>query len=92
MDQLDGNFNGNFRGQWLVLEEAQEEKKEDGDDEEDIEGKRRNKDNMQDTLAGGGGWHDGKKKPWSLLPLVSFPCSSCFKVLSTKKKLKGWCT
>ena len=27
--------------------------------------------------------------PWSLLPLVSFPCSSCFKVLFNKKKLKN---
>ena len=27
--------------------------------------------------------------PWSLLPLVSFPCSFCFKVLSNKKKLNN---
>ena len=29
------------------------------------------------------------KFPSSLLPLVSFTCSSCFKVLFTKKKLNN---
>ena len=29
------------------------------------------------------------KFTWSLLPLVSFTCSSCFEVLFTKKKLNN---
>ena len=60
-------------------EEGEEEKKEDGDDEEEWEEKRR--DELQGSLVVEKGMI--LNSPWYLLPLVSFPCSSCFKVLST---------
>ena len=68
-------------------EEDEEEKEEDGNDKEAIEGSRRNEEDMQDSLV----LEEGiiGKFPLSLLPLVSFPCSSCFQVLSTKKKLNN---
>ena len=46
-----------------------------------MEGKRRDEEEMQDSLVG-----MMLKFSWSLLQIVSFPCSSCFKLLSTKKK------
>ena len=66
-------------------EEEEEEKKEDNDDEEEMEGKRRDEEDMQDSLIVKEGMM--VKFSWSLLQLVSFPCSSCFKVISAKKKL-----
>ena len=48
-----------------------EEKKEDDDYEEEMEGKTRDEEEMQDSLV---------------VSLSSFLCTSCFKVLSAKKK------
>ena len=55
-------------------ENDEEEKKEDNDEEE---GKRKYEEDMQDSLV----LEEGVlvKFPWSLLPLVSFTCSSCSK-------------
>ena len=55
------------------------EKKE-GDEEEEIQGKRRDEEENQDSLV----VEVGMMVP---LPLVSFPCSSCFKVIFSKKNL-----
>ena len=67
------------------MDEDKEEKKEDDDEKAEMAGKRRDEEDMQDSLVVDEGMM--VKFPWSLLPLVSFPCSSCFKVLSTTKKL-----
>ena len=50
-----------------------------------MEGKRRDEEEWQESLV----VEDGMMVNFPLvpLPLVSFPCSSCFKVLSAKKKL-----
>ena len=50
-----------------------------------MEGKRRDKEDMQDSLVVEGGMM--VNFPLVLLPLVSFPCISCYKVLSTNKKI-----
>ena len=49
-------------------------------EEEEMEGKRRDEKEMQDSMV----VEEGMLVP---LPLVSFPCSSCFKVIFSKKKL-----
>ena len=61
--------------------EGEEEKKKEGDEEEEeMEGKRMDEEEMQDIPGVEVGM-------MILLPLVSFPCSSCFKVLFSEKKL-----
>ena len=57
-----------------------EERKVDNDDDEEMEGNTRDEEDMHN-----GGGHD------SQIPLGSFChlCSSCFKVLSSKKKLNN---
>ena len=54
---------------------------------EEMEGKRRDEEDMQDSLV----VEEGMMFNFPLvpLPLVSFPCSSCFEVLSAKKKLNN---
>ena len=70
-------------------EEDDEEKEEDDEEkkenyEKEMEGKRRDEEDMQDILV----VEEGRtvKFPFVPLPLVSFPCISCCKVLSAKKK------
>ena len=62
-------------------EEDGEEKQGDDDDEEDIEGKRRDEEDIQDSLVEQKGM------------IVKFPlvpsCSSCVKILSSKKKFNN---
>ena len=67
--------------------ENDEEKKEDGDGDEEMEGKRTDEEDMQHRLV----VEEGLliNLPLVPLPFVSFPCSSCFKVLSAKKKLNN---
>ena len=62
-----------------------EEKKEDDDKEEEMEGKRRDEEDMQDSLM----VEEGMMFNFHLvpLPLVSFLCSSCYKIMSAQKKL-----
>ena len=50
---------------------------------EEMEGKRRDEEDMQDCLV----VEEGMKFNFPLvpLPLVSFLCSSCYKILSAKK-------
>ena len=52
-----------------------------------MEGKRRDEEKMQDSLV----VEEGMMVNIPLVPLqpVSFPCTSCFKVLSAKKKLNN---
>ena len=54
---------------------------------EEMEGKRRDEKEMQDSLV----VEEGMMVNFPLvpLPLVSFPCISCYKVLSAKKKLNN---
>ena len=61
----------------------QEEKKEDDDEEKEIEGKRKDQEEMQDSLV----LEEGMMVNLSLfpLPLVFFPCSSCYKAFFSKK-------
>ena len=68
-------------------EEDDEEKNEDDENKEETEGKRRDEEEMQDSLV----VEEGMMFNFPLvpLPLVSFPCSSRFKVLSVKKKLNN---
>ena len=68
-------------------EEDDEEKKENYEKEEEMKGKRRDEEDMQDTLV----VEEGMMVNFLLvpLPLVSFHCSSCYKVLSAKKKLNN---
>ena len=61
-----------------------EEKKEDDDEEKEMEGKRRIAEDMQDSLL----VEAGMIVKFSLVPVANF-CSSCFKVLSSKKKLNN---
>ena len=53
---------------------------------EEMEGKRRDEEDMQDSLV----VEEGMMFNFPLvpLPLVSFRCSSCYKIRSAKKKLK----
>ena len=60
------------------------EKKEDDDDDEEMEGKRRGAEAMQDIMV----LEEGMMVNFPL-PLVSFTCSSCFKVHSANKKLNN---
>ena len=75
----------------LLKEEEKKEddnkKKEDDDDEEKMEGKRRDEGEMQDILV----VEEGMMVNFPLvpLPLVSLPCSSCFKAFSAKKNLNN---
>ena len=54
---------------------------------EEMEGKRRDEEDMQDSLV----VEEGMMFNFPLvpLPLVSFLCSSCYKILSAKKKLNN---
>ena len=54
---------------------------------EEMEGKRRDEGDMQDSLVVA----EGMMFNFSLvpLPLVYFICSSCYKILSAKKKLNN---
>ena len=61
-------------------EEDEKEKKENYEKEEEMEGNRRDEEDMQDSLV----VEDGMMVHF---PLVSFPCISCYKVLSSNKKL-----
>ena len=61
--------------------EGEEEEKNEGDEEEEeMQGKRRDEEEKQDSVV----VEMGMMVP---LPFVSFPCSSCFKVIFSKKKL-----
>ena len=68
-------------------EEDEEEKKKDNDEEGEIKRKRRDEKEMQDSLV----VEEGIMVKFSFVPFhfVSFPCSSCLKVLSAKKKLNN---
>ena len=54
---------------------------------EEMEGKRRDEEDMQDSLV----VEEGMMFNFPLvpLPLVSFLCRSCYKILSAKKKLNN---
>ena len=69
------------------MEAGDEENKEDYDEKEEIEWERSDEEKMQDSLVVEKGMM--VNFPLVPLPLVSFPCSSCFKVLSAKKKLNN---
>ena len=66
-------------------EEDEEEKKEYDDGEEEMKGKRKDEEDMQESLV----VEEGMMLKFPLVPFVYFSCSSCFKVLSTKRKLKN---
>ena len=66
-------------------EEEDEEKREKDEKEEEMEGKRRDEEDMYDSLLVEEGMM--VKFPLVHLPLVSFPCISCYKVLSVNMKL-----
>ena len=59
---------------------VKEEEKKDDDEEEMMEGEKRVEDDMQDRLG-------GEDSIMVKFPLVSFPCSSCFKALSIKVEI-----
>ena len=65
-------------------EDDEKEQKEGDDDEEEVEGKRREE---EDSLVVEEGMM--VKLPLVLFATGLFPCSSCFKVLATKKKLNN---
>ena len=54
---------------------------------EETKGKRRDEEDMQDSLV----VEEGLMVDFPLVPLpfISFPCSSCYKVLSAKNKLNN---
>ena len=64
----------------LPKEEKEEEKKEGDKEEKEMQGKRRDEEEKQESLV----VEVGIIVP---LPLASFPCSSCFKLIFSKKKL-----
>ena len=68
-------------------EEDEEEKKENDEEEDEMGGRG----GMRRICRTAWWWRRAClcNSPWSLLPLVSFPCSSCFKVLFSKKKLNN---
>ena len=68
-------------------EEDDKEKKEEEEKEEEMQGKRRDEE-MQDSLVE----EEGMMVNFPFFPLLlaSFPWSSCFKVLSAKKKLNNF--
>ena len=82
---------------FLKKEEKEEDEVEKGEDDEEkkriiekgdkMEGKRRDEEDMQDSLVVEEGMMF--KFPLVPLPLVSFLCSSCYKILSAQEKLNN---